>query len=113
MDTEETTQNESKKKFLIIALVAVLVVVGVLFVKKWYMPKPAETKTAIATKRVYTHEERMKILTDLSQAIPKDTTSQVEKMRILSNLSKKVPIDGATSTAEKLKILEALAANAR
>ncbi len=113
MDTEETAPNESRKKFLIIALVAVLVVVGVLFVKKWYMPQTAEVKTAIVIKRVYTHEERMKILADLSQAIPKDTTSQVEKMRILSNLSKKATVDTATTTAEKLKILEALAANAR
>ncbi|MEK7148385.1 MAG: hypothetical protein AAB770_00540 [Patescibacteria group bacterium] len=112
MDTEETTQSGGGKKFLTIALVAVLVVAGVLFVKKWYTPQ-TEVKTAIIEKRVYTHEERMKILTDLAQAIPKDTTSQVEKMRILSAIAKRAPADTVTTTAEKLKILEALAENAR
>ncbi len=113
MDTEETTQSGGGKKFLTIALVAVLVVAGVLFVKKWYTPQAVGVKTAIIAKRVYTHEERMKILTDLAQAIPKDTTSQVEKMRILSAIAKRAPADTVTTTAEKLKILEALAENAR
>jgi hypothetical protein len=113
VDTEETTSSESKKKFLTIALVAVLVVATVLFVKKWYMPQTDEVKTSIVAKRVYTQEERMKILSDLAQAIPKDTTSQVEKMRILSNIAKRAPADTATSTAEKLKILQVLAVKNR
>ncbi|MBI5077882.1 MAG: hypothetical protein HZB11_00745 [Candidatus Yonathbacteria bacterium] len=112
MEPENTISLESKKKFLTIALIAVLAIAAVVFIKKWYASETAEVKTAPAAKKVYTQEEKMKILTDMAQTIPKDTTSQVEKMRILSNIAKRAPAATATSTAEKLKILQSLAANA-
>ncbi|MBI5798873.1 MAG: hypothetical protein HZB10_03000 [Candidatus Yonathbacteria bacterium] len=115
MEPENITQtrNSGKKKFLIISLVAVLiiaVVIGYLFIPKDTLWPTAETTTVVQEKKIYTQDEKMRILANLAESAPKDTLSQDEKLRILQNLSKKAPTD-TLSDAEKLRKLRALEAS--
>lgn len=110
MEPENATLSGGKKKFFMITLGVVLVVVAGLLVGYLFMQKDILPG---AEKNVYTQEEKLKILADLASATPKDTVKQQEeKMKILQNIAKQTPISTASSTEEKLRVLQALAANA-
>ena len=111
--TPAPTRN--KKKFLLVAVaIIVLAITGVAY---WYffMQKntsmPA-TEVIVDVPAVKSPEqiEKERILAELAQAIPKDTTTQAEKTQILKNLTKSIP-KVSLSAEEKAKILQALASS--
>lgn len=64
--------------------------------------------------KVYTQEEKAKILEDLAKSVPTNTVSQTDRARTLKKLSVKAATATTTPSAEdRLRILQALAESAR
>lgn len=100
-----------KKKFLIVALIAGVVLllgVGVVsFIAKQERALHPEKKqpTAGVPSSVNTQEEKIQVLADV--APPTKPVSSEENIRTLENLSKQSP-KNTTSEEEKLRILQSL-----
>lgn len=109
MEPENTLQNKSKKKFLVISLVAIAVVssVIVLLIRNYTTLQIPEAPPVAQEKKAFTEAEKEEILTQLSKSIPENTISQKEKERTLLNLSRPIPVT-TISDEEKQRILEAL-----
>lgn len=66
-----------------------------------------------APQKVYTQEEKAKILEDLAKSVPTNTVSQTERARTLKKLTTKAVTATTTPSAEdRLRILQALAGSA-
>lgn len=110
-----TAPAGNKKKLFLVAVVIILAVVGAalgyLFMQK---DTPEQAVPVVAEKKVFTQEEKLKILAELASSTPKDTPAQTaEKLRTLQELAKKTPKDTPEQTAEKLRILQALASSTK
>ena len=104
----------NNKKIIFISLAVILVIVGVavlyLFMQKGTAQLAVEVVKIEPEKKSAEQIEKERILAELVQAIPKDTTTQVEKAQILKNLTKSIPKVNLSSE-EKAKILQALASS--
>lgn len=115
MEPENTTSVEThtKRNFSLLALLAVLVIIGVSILSLPLInirEENKEVKAVPAEKKVYTQSEKEQILAQLTAALPKDTTSQGEKERLIRTLATKVQKD-TVSDEEKLRRLQTLQAS--
>ena len=101
MESENTTQGGNKKKFLIIALVAIVLFSGlvIFFVGTQVTPK----------NQVSSEEYKAQILADLEKSRPADLPP-AEKARVLQQLQKSAP--KPLSPAEQARVLSELQASA-
>jgi flagellar basal body-associated protein FliL len=115
METEPTTSN--KKKFLIIALGAVLVflvTMGVAFLlTQQKLARQAdlqgEVRSTPPEEKIYPEVEKVNILQDLA-GVKATTTATVKETQKRIQVLKEVssPVDTTTSDEEKLRILNSL-----
>ena len=115
MEPENTSpvETHTKRNYSLVALLAVLVIVGVVIIllPQGKVPEQGGVVKTVPVEKNYTQAEKEQILASLAASLPADATSQAEKERILRNLAKKVPAD-TTSNEEKIRILNALSASA-
>ena len=104
---EPETTASSGRKFLIIALVVILVVAGgaygYLFMQK-DTPLPQAVETVPLPTKTQAQIEQEKQIAQMVQAIPKDTMSQTEQNQLIKTIHKKTTL----SDEEKTKILQSI-----
>jgi len=112
VEPEIATSVSSKKKFLMIALVVVLVAVGLagfLFMQKETLAPNVEGEPVVQENKISPEDSaKLQILKDLAMNASTSTTLEAEKLRILKNLQTKAPAS-VSSDADKIKILQSLA----
>lgn len=115
---EAEKKKGSIKKIILVSFLALLLLVAsfaVPMMLKQTLPIPVGDKaTTLLPKvqKIYTQEEKAKILEDLTKSIPMDSVSVADRTRTLKKLSTKtLSATTTTSVEDRLRILQALEAS--
>ena len=119
MDTEVITALARRKFFKItLGVLVVLLVFGVMAFFLTTLKNAIQTTTEVKTlvpvtiQKVLTQDEKLQILTNLTQMSPRDTVPQKSKLNTLRTLAKQTP-ESFTSDEDRLRILQALTASSK